>query len=707
MSFSSNIQLDRQEAHVFVRVSPRIRVENWTLFSGSVYRTAFTFGPVTSVDVNNVALTEGASTALSAGQFYHDVDNGYLYIRKTAGTPVSTDWVVATFELYFSTVEAIWYRTPTDNTTQQVLWRGILTRTPEVNQSSDLIAFGFFPITSSDIGCLYDRAYLQELLYASSFHRAEAEVWKLVGDLDTANIQADFSGVAGNYAATETEFSLSILDKTDVFDEKLNCQIFDSNVFTNLDPDFDGAPIQTIYGMVQYLKAVNVDITTNSPTTSNNRYWAFCDNIYGNANLDVTITSVNTNSQVFVATADAVKLQARMTKTGSAKIWVHSGGAYTSNQTEISSINTSTGFIIFTSSAPSLAGWTISMPQFIDLQLVRDGAIRYDLKHGRDYQELTIGGTIRGILLSSSTEATLGITVIDPSRDKIVATKAVGYSTLSTLGGSSFGSSTGNYCNQAVAILYHLLKDRLGFSESEIDTAQFTAMLTANSQEVGFAVPQSKSDDIPTYKEVITRLLTTLLVKAYFDADGALVIEQMTEAGAAVVELDDEDIMSGSFKCEFSYDDLSAVDLTYAVWEAELRSPKAAILGGTTNTNFKLIENSAQTETLTADAYMYLHKGTRSISVESYSNAEPFRSRIKQLVGERKGQITLITSLKLSDAALNDAVSITRTKLPGSVFDGVTASTRTASIMEIKKQQGKIVVVLDDQKAISDNAGSW
>jgi hypothetical protein len=639
MSFSSNIQLDRQEAHVFVRVSPRIRLESWTLYSGSVYRKSFTFGPVTSVEIDSVALAEGASTALSAGQFYHDVDNGYLYIRKSAGTPGVSDWVVVTFELYFSTKESIWYRTPTDSATRQVLWRGILTRTPEVNQSSDLIAFGFFPITSSDIGCLYDRDYLQELLYASSFHRAEVQVWKLVGDLDTSNIQADFSGVAGNYSVSDTEFSLSIFDKADVFDEKVNCQLFDSNVFTNLDPDFDGRPIQTIYGMVQYLQAVNVDITTNSPTTSNNRYWAFCDNTYGNAVLDVTITSVNTNSQVFVSPADAVKLQARVTKTGSAKIWVHSGGSFTSNQTEISSINTSTGFIIFTSSAPSAAGWTISMPQFIDLQLVRDGNIRFDLKHGRDYQELTIGGTIRGIFLNPSTEANLGITVIDPSRDKIVAMKAVGYSTLSTLAGSSFGSSSGNYCNQAVAILYHFLKDRLGFSESEIDTAQFTTMLAANSQEVGFAVPQSKADDIPTYKDVITKLLTTLLVKAYFNANGALVIEQMTAPGAALADLNDEDIMAGSFKCEFSYDDLAAVDLTHAVWEAELRSPKSAILGGTTNTNFKLIENSAQTETLTADSYTYLHKGTRSVSVESYSNADPFRTRIKQLVGERRGRM--------------------------------------------------------------------
>lgn len=78
------------------------RFVGWELYSGSVYRVAFTYPAIASVRDSATSLTAGSSASLSAGQYYYDRAGGYLYVRTSDSVDPSTKFLSVTFKLFFS-----------------------------------------------------------------------------------------------------------------------------------------------------------------------------------------------------------------------------------------------------------------------------------------------------------------------------------------------------------------------------------------------------------------------------------------------------------------------------------------------------------------------------------------------------------------------------------------------------------------------------
>lgn len=90
------------EKIALVIVEASRRYVGWELYSGSVYRVAFEYQSIVSVEDSGTALAAGSSTSLSAGQYYLDRSAGYLYARTSDSVNPSTKFIGVTFRLFFA-----------------------------------------------------------------------------------------------------------------------------------------------------------------------------------------------------------------------------------------------------------------------------------------------------------------------------------------------------------------------------------------------------------------------------------------------------------------------------------------------------------------------------------------------------------------------------------------------------------------------------
>lgn len=277
MTYSTNMTKDISRKEMFVILRPRYRPTSFTFFSGSTYYASFDFGPVTSLSINGFVLTEGTSTTLFANQWYYSASEGRIYFQKSVA-PTSDDWVVLTFEAYFSTFDTVWYKDPTDSSTALVHWHGIITQPPVISQADDQNIFGYSPVQDTVMTCVYDAEHMQEWMYEITFSKGDVVVYHMVGDLQTANIVKIFTGIGGRHTLTDDTFQIDIIDKSYILDQPLNNTTSDVEFDDTVEPQFRLTPIPVYFGPGRIFRAVCIDYENSSPTTSDNRQWVVCSN---------------------------------------------------------------------------------------------------------------------------------------------------------------------------------------------------------------------------------------------------------------------------------------------------------------------------------------------------------------------------------------------------------------------------------------------
>jgi hypothetical protein len=705
VSYSTNNAKDNIRRDFLVVLSPRRRLTSWTLDSGSVYRTTFTTGYVSGVAVTGTDLTAGSSATLSAGQYYYDESAQILYIRKSDSTaPAGADWIVATFEIYIATHETYWYRTPTDSATTQVLFRGVINSLPSVRRSSSDMIFGFAATQSTVIGCANDPAYFQEFMHDSSFNKASAVIYHVAGDLKTTNVTKLFTGLTNDPDFDDKSISFQILEKSLSFDKQManggNTLVIAGTGTTDgtgADPSFVGKTIRTIYGPGwQGIRGICLDFKQDSPTTSVNRQWGFASSQWGTPWFVCTVASVTTTSIFTVSTTNAKKLKAYAT------LFVKT------TLVSVDSIDTTTGVINITPGVSLLgAGDTVRGFGFSNLLLVQ-GENYYALQYSRDYSETDFGNGIVGITLKTSAEANNGTTTIDPATDYVVG-NVNGAVISPTASGSAFYSGDWPQANP-VAILYHILKDRLGLAESEIDIATFQTLAASITTSPTVSIPLTADEEMPTYEDVITRLLSTILCRAYIDANGKFTLAQIgVLPGSPDATYTDDDIDPASLKFSYVYGDLAEIYWYNGPVEFYACKDKTSTLAGGSAGKIRFKENQFQGNgNYNYQGHQYVHKGTLTKSIDSYSViSATYSKRLAEIVGERRGKLTVRVRSGAHSLDIGDCVQITRLKLPGYSYDGTTQNSRSFVITEIEKELTGVTLVLEDQKGIQDNTGDW
>jgi len=556
-----------------VVIKPKKRFTDFTVFSGFVFVTTFTLSEkINTVIMDGVVLTEVFTTALSAGEFFQDLDNDQLYVRTPAsGDPNSINTIV-TYELYFGTVDEPFNRIPTDTTSSTVFFQGTVKAPPGLKETMTESIIGFLPVLSSSIQLLNSEHFLEENLHDVSYNKAEIDIYHAlrdrqtdanISDLLAENIKKVLRGLCNGVRYTEDAVTVEILSRVDDFDQEYRNangteSFYTDSVFGSLDPDSQGSPVRYIYGNVDGFVPINLDFAdSETASTTNNREWG----VYGEtSNLpDTTRTvpasPVSTTTTTFVSDAagyvagDFVQID----KT-------------TDEFREITSVDYGADSITHAAlvSGAAVVGDTVRRLWVSRVEIQQEDT-RFSLFPIRDYVSTDQGSGVQGITLTDNFEASVGMSTFDPAAGDIIFLRVNGKRNDVGFGGDSI--KQGNLTNPYV-ILYDLITNKLGLGAAKVDTTTFTSLAVASSQEVGFSIPVRASDSFPTFKDLLKDFIQTLLIRVFLTNDDEWSLANIAPGLSGTDEITDDELLERSLSIIYDYKDIvSDVNLLFSFRE--------------------------------------------------------------------------------------------------------------------------------------------
>jgi hypothetical protein len=706
MAYSDLLDNEGIVSQYLVVLKPRRLLDTtaWANPSGTLYTQTFSLGEIRTLEDNGTVKTKASTSALSDGDWFHDTSTNLLSFDDGAD-PASSD-IVVTYEIYLGTFDAHFYRDPLDNTTRVVYYEPIITKSPTISQSSTDDLFGFLPTITNSISVSNTTQFLQEHVYESSFHNAVIKVYHFLDELTVANTKLVTSGFCGNVKYKEKETSIEIFDNRAIFDEDFRhvdgMQFYASGTLSNLDPDFDGRPVRKVYGVVDKFIPVNIDFSETASTTTN-RDW-ICINPHDNlGSVTATVSSSpsSTTTRTYVDDVSGIRVGDT----------VHINKA-TDEYVEVTAVNTS-GSDYFEHAAlvsGAAAASDTCIRNFIGhVTIVRDGFAPIKLKYIDDYTEYTDAtNKLAGFTLNDNFESSYnsagqpfnsssGSTSLEAT--DLVFCRVYGNTNQETLSASAFGgdSATTGSMTQAIVIIYSILKNNIGLTEAELDTATFTSLQSSITDEIGFAIPSNSSQNFPKYKDVLTSIFQTLLMKFLIDDSGLYSLVQTGPLGSTDKTIEDDEILLDSFEASYDYKDvISDVIVEY--------EPKEVGSRNQTSDSYAKVTSSS-------DLATRLHGVTKQKTFKSLhftsSEAQTLADRLKYALGDRRGRIRFKTKNRFFDSEINQVIRVTRDRQPGFAYVDGTDQNRDGVIVSASKSLSEIAIEIDDQKGIEDNSGSW
>lgn len=678
MAYADLLDDESIDSQFLVVMSPRRAVSSWALFSGNTYYSSFEFGQVTKVISEGDELTQASSATLTLNQWYFDENTSRLYIN-VGGDPASLQ-VIATYELYFGTFDAHWHRVPNNTATRTVYYEPLISRSPSIVSSTSDVLFGFLPTFSSQISISNLTNYLQKHLYDSSFNRAEIAVWHYLDDLTEDNVRLVLRGYTSEIRSTDSDVSFNMQDATSFFTTQWRNQVgpsfYGTTAFPNLDPNFLGRPVRQVYGVVDGFIPVNIDYAAEGTVTTNRDWVCIADETnLGSVSTTVLASPTSTTNRTYLTSLVGFKVgDSIWDQTANRSAHITAVGVNYVDHTTWGGISSS--------------GNTIRRSFVGSVTLIKDG-VRRDLLYGKDYTEYTDAtNKVAGFRLVDDFETPYGITALQPT-DQIFA-RVYGHKNTVTLGGNPFGSNStdlGNLTNLKV-IFWDTLKQVL--PESALDGATFSSLTITD--EVGFAIPQTATQEFPTIKDLIIDYCATGLLKMFLDNSLIWTIAKVGKVGTTTKSIEDDEILERSFSYNISYNDIvSRVQVLYAAREVSESGGQGVPL-------------IAATESAVA---RNLHAVEKQQSFNSlhfqFSQANTLSQTLSYALGDRKGTLSFTTKNRFFDTLLRDIIQISRDRLIGFDFEQDTLRTRKFAVIETRKSLTEIEITLDDQKGLEES----
>lgn len=682
MAYNTLLQDEGIESNYLVIAKPTQRLTSWTLFSGTTYYASISYH-VAAVKVDGASLTEASSTSLSSGEFYYDFENSNLYINS--GSNPSSSFVAADFELYWSTRAAHWYRIPTNDTQRQVFFDPVITRSPSFTEDLSDLLFGYIPSQTTTIGINNSEHELEPILQESSFNEKVIDVYHWLGeDLDTSNIKKIITGVTQNVRYQDQTITISVLSNNYGFRNELRnpgTSFINTSDFPNADPYFVGRPVRYVYGMAENMKLINIDYEVVNPTTSNNRDWLVRDegskaNSFSEL---VPASPSSTTTRTYLASVDGLQI-------GDYVFFNKASAEYG----RVNNINRSSNYIEHAAlSVSCTSGDSVSRGTCGSVKITQDGADYY-AQYNRDWTESVVSGCLV-INFSSSLESNLGINTLTGL--ELVTARVYGKQVDTTIGGSPFGTDSDLYggMTHPVVILYDILVNRFGLSESALNTSSFTALESSISSEIGFAIPAFQEQDFPSYKDVIAKIATSALLRLYVNNESKWEVSEIKPQGTNDYTITDDEIYLGTIDIDIDYKDIKS-DIIVSYRKSEL-------------------PDRSDNERYHSDIAEYLHGISKQKTFNSYllesSDASTLATRLGYIFGDRSATFSLTTHNRFLNIEVGEIVEIELEKLIGYTYTEGTTHTRKYTVVSIDKGKNRVALKLVDQKGIEDNSGSW
>ena len=691
MTYATLLESEGINAQYLVIARPARRVDSFALVSGSVYSQSFDFGYVTKVTQNGVELTEAFTTSLSAGEYYWDDDNQTLYVRMSDSSNPSSKFVVATYEMYFGTLDANWYRIIDDETSKPVYFEPLISKVPQIKASISDIAFGVMPSQKTSITLNNADKILNKHLYDSSFISKDVEVWHWLGDLEVANLSRVLKGRMSDMNCDDTTATINIFDPIDIFNDEFRSQdvaFYAASDYPELDSQFEGKPIRYVYGAVDGFVPVNVDFLSEEPTTSDNRVWKVrADGANAHA-ITRTVPASPSSTTTRTYLDSVVGLQVGDT------VWLDKT---TDEYREITVVGANYIEHDALSSGAASTGNTVKRGTVSRIEIIQQ-EVRYLAMYNRDYTESVDVNDVLTFTFTSSLESNLSMAeTLSPS--DTVFCRVYGKTNNVTLGGPSFGSNSSSLGNltRVTPIFLDVLKRFAGIDEVEINSASFTACLSDAVDDIGFAIPEQSSDSYPTLKDVIGKLCETSLIKLFQNFDGEWCVSRLKPIVTTDKSIDETEILEGSYSYGVETQDI----YSDVVVSFDYREKSAS---GGENTGFGL--ERAESETA-----KYLHGVNKTLEHKSLhidrSQAATLALRLSHLFGDRQGKVTFGTKNRFFDTVIDDAVELNRYSLLGYEYDSATVRTRNFLIQEVDKGLRQVTITMADLKGVQENSGDF
>lgn len=697
MSYQTLVVNEVKEAQYLAVLKPRIRFKSFTSEGGGTYSVAMSYTEfVNSVGVDGTALGSVNSLPLTPGQFYFSDTEKKLYVRASDSGNVNSKLVIAIFEIYVGTFDAHTNRIPTDESTKEVYFEPLITKSPSIESAVDEILFGFLPIQSTSMELSNTEHLLEPILHECSFNGCTIELYHWLstrGEVVPTNMKLVMRGIGSDFTYSTETISIVIKDRVDIFNKEWRNEtdsFYSKALFPLVDPNFIGRPIRYIFGKVRGFIPVNVSYVSDDPQTTDNREHLISSEIddLAEKTFTVAVSPSSTTTRTYLTSTptglmkeDTVKLD------GSTDYYVEIKDVnYVSNYIEHEAI-----------AAPMNSGETVRKGFVSRVEIVQSG-IRYLLMYLRDYTcSINIQGTgLAGIVLDANLETTLLMENTLSPTDKIFCT-VYGRGNLTSLGGSPFGANDSEVgsLTDPVVILYKILKERVGISESEINLQSFIDLLSdIGGSSVGFAIPEKSSNDFPTHKKIIIDLLQTMLVSIFLDNDLKWKVSRIkpTES-TSDDEIASDEIAEDSFSVDYNYEDV----LSDVIVEYDSRETTSDSNGGDS------------TEKVTAESQVakYLHGVSKQKTFSSLhikeAEAQSLCDTLSLIFGERDAKYSFSAYSRFYMTLLADRFLVTRDKLPGFNYNEGTVHSRYLVVTSIQKDLGRVTIRLTDQKGIEEN----
>lgn len=189
------------------------RLVGWELYSGSVYALEdFTHNVIASIKDSGTALTAVTTTSLSAGQYYHDRQNGVLYLRTSDSANPNGKFIVLTFKNFYSNFPCV---APHDLATgYRVEWLPYLRVTSSFGvelDSKDMI--GFAVEGAGKIDLVNEQSYWKPVFDKWTFENQRVDVYSWNRLLPITEAKRIYRGriQAKSYSLDSITFSLKDL----------------------------------------------------------------------------------------------------------------------------------------------------------------------------------------------------------------------------------------------------------------------------------------------------------------------------------------------------------------------------------------------------------------------------------------------------------------------------------------------------------------
>lgn len=754
MSYAANLAKPSQPVNHFIHVGYRVEIdETWTNVSGNVYSVDWADRPIGKVTVLSSGSPIRPSFALAATyedifdtptemeskSVFFDPVTQKLYVNFTNIESLSIDPNSGTIrifaeKLYFiSTVDAGLNIIPTDDSSPQVLYRGVIRTVPDIQISVSESAYGFFPTYVNSVIVSNDGGYLNELFGSGSLNNCIFKIYRCVGEIYPENCKLVFIGNTKDASFSDNSVTINYSDLSYLLDKSIEQTRFVSP----FDPDYvDTLNIGFLCGKHKWVRAVCTDY--NDEEGGNvNRSWYFGERFgvaYGAPDIlryDTNNSAVGSNTTTRTYLDSVAGLAVGMLFTVNA----------TSTFRRITAVNTGSSYIDHSTLSGAL-GASDYIRKFLvsEIAFVRkDGGSDthvdasdfpfrvsqratttvWNLANGGDFFD---SGSVErdgdyGIEFANNIESDRDDNTkvaLDPF--VLFGNRFIGPDSFYILGGvlatcGSFlfpgqsaplgGYQADGMSKNPVQAIYEILYCSGFWNNAEYyDSASFTALATAIASSSTPAVAVATLDKIGdptslTFRELISRICSTFLLKLYMK-NGKWFITRVGPLGSATITPDSYNTEDSS---GFRLDSEEVCSKVVVKTDYSAASVK-----------YEVTDDSWSYFTDTNNFANILNNRDRSNEITVYrdrinSTGATFAEKFLRLFMLPNGIVNLTLSLEFMDIGLGDVVLIDTANFEEGTFPF--SGQKKFAVISIIERETVVDVTLSDQAGIEEDTGEW